>query len=73
MRFALFAAVAGVLWLLGARDVLLVVLAVVVSGALALPLLSRHRDAVSEVVVRRGDRIRARLDEAAAGEDDAAR
>ncbi|RJK96097.1 DUF4229 domain-containing protein [Vallicoccus soli] len=73
LRAALFAACLGVLYVVGARGVLLLVLAVLLSGALSLPLLSRRRDAVSEVVVRRGDRIRARLDEAAAGEDDEAR
>ena len=59
-----------VLHLLQVRGVWLVVLALATSGLASFVLLSRQRDAVSDVVAGRVDRARRRLDEGAAGEDD---
>lgn len=70
LRLLLFAVVAGVLYLLGARDVLLLALAVLLSGLLSFPLLSRYRDAMSARVAGRSERIQSRLREAAESEDD---
>lgn len=70
LRLVLLVAAAAVLYAVGARGVLLVVLAVLVSGLASLPLLSRQRDAVSARLVQRSQRARRRLDEGAATEDD---
>jgi hypothetical protein len=53
LRLALFAAVLGVLWLVGARGILLVGLAAVVSFALSYLLLRRQRDAVAAAISSR--------------------
>lgn len=68
-RLALFAATAGVLFLVGARGFLLLALAVLVSGVVSFVLLSRQRDAVSNSVTERAGRIRESLAEGAARED----
>ena len=72
-RVALFAAAAGVLYLLGARGLLLVALAVLLSGLVSLVLLSRQRDKMSASVVaaaRRGRRtIEAKIEESRTRED----
>ena len=76
-RLALFAATFGVLYLLGARGLLAIALAVLISGLISFVLLSRQRDALSGSVIgvvrRTRERTRefsARLDEGAAAEDD---
>lgn len=69
LRAGLFVVALGLLYLAGARGVLLLAMALLVSGLASLWLLTRHRDAVSAAVVERSRRARARLDEAAAGED----
>lgn len=69
-RLLLFAASMGVLYLLGARDLLLVVLAIVISGLLSYVVLVRQRDAMSAAVAARVERTKDRLDRLAAAEDD---
>lgn len=68
-RLALFAATAGVLYLVGARGFLLLALAILISGVISFVLLSRQRDAVSSSVSERASRIRQGLAEGAARED----
>jgi hypothetical protein len=68
-RLALFAATAGVLFLVGARGFLLLALSILISGVVSFVLLSRQRDAVSSSVTERASRIRENLAEGAARED----
>jgi hypothetical protein len=68
-RLALFAATAGVLFLVGARGLLLLALSILVSGIVSFVLLSRQRDAVSSSVTERASRIRDNLADGAARED----
>ncbi len=68
-RLALFAATAGVLFLVGARGFLLLALAILISGVVSFVLLSRQRDAVSVSVTERASRMRRNLAEGAARED----
>lgn len=68
-RLAMFGVALGVLYLLGARDLLLVVLAIVVSGLVSFIALSGQRDQVSSSLVRRFRDVNRRLDEGAAAED----
>jgi Protein of unknown function (DUF4229) len=68
-RLALFAATAGVLFLVGARGFLLLALAILISGVVSFVLLSRQRDAVSSSVTERAGRMRKNLAEGAARED----
>jgi hypothetical protein len=68
-RLALFAATAGVLFLVGARGLLLLALAILVSGIISYLLLSRQRDAVSSSVTERASRIRDNLADGTARED----
>ena len=75
-RLAVFVVVAAVLALLGMRGILLLLVAVLVSGLLSFVLLSRQRDAMSQAVVRRSASVRQRMREATEAEDaadDAAR
>jgi Mn2+/Fe2+ NRAMP family transporter len=71
-RLALFAAAAGVLYLLGARGLLLFALAVLLSGPVSFVLLSRHRDAMSAAVVSAARRGRRKIEESRTREDDPA-
>jgi hypothetical protein len=68
-RIGLFLAVAGVLYLLGARGLLLLASAVVISGLISFVALSRQRDAMSEVITTRIARARDRFAQAQARED----
>ncbi|MCW2943633.1 MAG: hypothetical protein JWR24_350 [Actinoallomurus sp.] len=68
-RLALFAATAGVLYLVGARGFLLLCLAILISGIISFVLLSRQRDAVSSSVTERAARMRENLAEGTARED----
>jgi sensor domain CHASE-containing protein len=68
-RLALFAATAGVLFLVGFRGFLVLALAILISGVISLVLLSRQRDAVSSAVTERASRIQRGLAEGAARED----
>jgi hypothetical protein len=71
-RVALCAAAAGVLYLLGARGLLLIALAVLVSGLASVVLLSGQRDAMSAAVSSAARRGRRKIDESRAREDDPA-
>jgi hypothetical protein len=69
-RLGLFLVAALVLALLGMRGVLLLAVALVLSGLASYVLLSRQRDAVSASVTERAARVRRRMDESAASEDE---
>jgi len=72
IRIAIFAAVAGVLWLVGIRanTLLLVALALVISGFISLFTLNRSRDAASTSVSGVFQRMNQRIDESARAEDE---
>jgi Protein of unknown function (DUF4229) len=69
-RILLFVAATGLFYLAGARGLLLLGLALVVSGALSYVVLSRQRDAMSGALVSRFRTLRSRLDQGAKSEDD---
>jgi hypothetical protein len=69
-RILLFVAAVGLIYLAGARGLLLLALALVVSGAASYILLSRQRDAMSGALMSRFRTLRARIDEGAKAEDD---
>ena len=68
-RILLFAAVAGLLYLAGARGVLLIALALVVSGVASYIVLSRMRDAMAGAIGRRIASVRSRIDDGTRAED----
>jgi hypothetical protein len=68
-RFAIFLATAAVLALIGARGLLLLALAVLISGIVSFVLLSGQRDAMSAAVVSGVKERRARFDRARTKED----
>ena len=69
-RLALFALTLVVLYAFGLRQLLLLLVAVLVSGLLSYVLLSRQRDAMSQAVVERGHGLRQRMQEATEAEDE---
>jgi hypothetical protein len=69
-RILLFVAAVGLFYLAGARGILLLGLALLVSGAASYVLLSRQRDAMSGALVNRFRTMRARFDEGTKAEDD---
>jgi Mn2+/Fe2+ NRAMP family transporter len=69
-RILLFLAALGLLYLVGARGLLLVALALVISGVVSFVVLSRQRDMMSGAIVSRLRNARERLDEGARAEDD---
>jgi len=69
-RILLFVAAVGLIYLAGARGLLLFGLALVVSGAASYILLSRQRDAMSGALVNRFRSLRAGVDQGAKAEDD---
>jgi Protein of unknown function (DUF4229) len=69
-RILLFVAALGLLYLIGARGLLLVALALVISGIVSFVVLSRQRDMMSGALVSRLRGVRERLDEGARVEDD---
>ncbi len=76
-RILLFVAATGLLYLAGARGLLLLGLALVVSGIASFVLLSRQRDAMSAAITGRiggvrgrVDEFRSRIDAGAGAEDD---
>src|SRR5258708_35637282 len=69
-RILLFAVALGLLSLVGARGLLLVGLALVISGIVSFVVLSRYRDAMSGAITSRISRFRERL--AGDSQDDAA-
>jgi NADH:ubiquinone oxidoreductase subunit 2 (subunit N) len=70
VRLLLFIAAVGVIYLAGARGLLLIALALLVSGIASYVLLSRMRDAMAGSISRRIDTVRSRLDEGTRVEDD---
>ena len=69
-RILLFAVALGLIYLAGARGLLLFALALVVSGAASYILLSRMRDNMAGSIGRRIDSVRSRIDQGAGVEDD---
>ncbi len=68
-RILLFVAATGLLYLFGARGLLLLGLALLVSGAASYILLSRQRDAMAGALSRRLGSFRDRIDAGARVED----
>jgi Mn2+/Fe2+ NRAMP family transporter len=68
-RVMLFVATLGVLYLLGARGLLLFAAAVLISGLISFVLLSRQRDAMSSAVVSGVKDGRSRFEAARSRED----
>jgi len=68
-RILLFVAATGLIYLAGARGLLLLALALVVSGAASYILLSRQRDAMAGALSKRLGSLRSRLDAGARVED----
>jgi len=68
-RSVLFLIAAVLFYLAGARGLLLLGLALVVSGVASYVVLSRQRDAMSGALVRRFRLFRSRLDQGARSED----
>ena len=69
-RILLFAVALGLIYLAGARGLLLFALALVVSGAASYILLSRMRDNMAGSIGRRIDSVRSRIDHGAGVVDD---
>jgi hypothetical protein len=69
-RLLLFVAAIIILYLVGARGLLLVAIALVASGIVSLVLLSKQRDAMSGALSARITSFRRRLDEGTRAEDD---
>ena len=69
-RILLFVAVLGVLYLVGARGLPLLGLAVLISGLASFLVLSRQRDAMAGSINSRISNFRQRLDEGTRAEDD---
>ncbi len=69
-RILLFAVAAGLLYLAGAKGLLLLGLALVISGAASYILLSRQRDAMSGALMNRLKTVRSRIDSGSRAEDD---
>ena len=69
-RFLLFVVALGLVYLAGARGLLLFGLALVISGIISLIVLSRLRDVMSGAITSRISSFRERLDEGSRAEDD---
>jgi len=69
LRLLLLLVTAGVLWLLGMRGFVLLLVAILVSGFLSIVALRRSRDAASGALDRRLHRINERIESSAAAED----
>jgi hypothetical protein len=69
-RILLFVVVLGVLYLVGARGLPLLGLAVLISGIASFVVLSRQRDAMAGSISSRISNFRHRLDEGTRAEDD---
>jgi hypothetical protein len=69
LRLAIFAAALGLLYLAGARGILLVGLAAVISAIISFILLARQREAMAGSISRRITNARERLDEGTKAED----
>jgi Mn2+/Fe2+ NRAMP family transporter len=69
-RLVLFAVALGLIYLVGARGLLLFALALLVSGIASYVLLSKMRDRISSSISGRIDSVRSRIDEGARVEDE---
>jgi Mn2+/Fe2+ NRAMP family transporter len=69
-RILLFAVMLGLLYVVGARGLLLIGLAVLISGIVSFVVLSRQRDAMSGAITSRIGNFRQRLEEGTRAEDD---
>ena len=69
-RVLLFFAALGLMYISGARGLLLVGLALLISGIISFVVLSRLRDAMSGSITSRISSFRERLDEGSRAEDD---
>jgi hypothetical protein len=69
-RILLFVVVTVLLYLVGARGILLLAAAVLVSGIVSYVLLSRQRDKMSAAISSRVQGFRGRLDAGTRAEDD---
>jgi Protein of unknown function (DUF4229) len=69
LRLAIFAAALGILYLVGARGILLVGIAALVSAIISFTLLARQREAMAGSISDRITRVREGLDEGAKAED----
>ena len=69
-RAVLFAVALGLIYLVGARGLLLFALVLVVSGIASYVLLSKMRDAVSSSISGRIETVRYRIDEGTRAEDE---
>jgi hypothetical protein len=70
LRFGLFIATFGLLWVAGVSGVLLLALAILISGVLSYFLLNSQRAAMSGALSRRLTDFRERLDAGTRAEDD---
>jgi Zn-dependent protease with chaperone function len=69
LRLAIFVAALGLLYLVGARGILLLILAAVISAVTSLVLLARQREAMADSISRRVTSVREQLDEGTKVED----
>ena len=69
-RILVFVVVTGLLYLAGARGLLLLGAAVLISGIVSYVVLSRQRDAMSSAITSRVQGFRGRLDAGTRAEDD---
>ncbi len=69
LRLLIFFAAALVLALVGVHGLTLIVIALVISAIVSLPLLSRYRDSMSQVLSGRMDNFKAKLDRGTKAED----
>jgi Protein of unknown function (DUF4229) len=69
LRLAIFAAALGILYLVGARGILLVGVAALVSAIISFTFLARQREAMAGSISGRISRVREGLDEGAKAED----
>jgi Protein of unknown function (DUF4229) len=70
VRLLLFVVAVGLIYLAGARGLLLIALALLVSGIASYVLLSRMRDKMAGSISSRIDSVRSRLDEGTRVEDE---
>ena len=69
-RLGLLLVAGAICYAFGARSLLLVALAFLISGLASIPLLSRQRGMMSAGIVRIAERINKRIDDATTAEDD---
>ena len=69
LRLGLFGVALGLLYLAGARNILLVGLAAVISAIISYLVLARYREAMAGSISQRISNARERLDEGARSED----